>query len=61
MLALSRNVDEEILLDIPASTEPTRVSVKVLKTKGKLATLGIDAPRRVRISRPDMKKGEESR
>lgn len=66
MLVLARRIEEEILLDIPASAEATRVSIKVCDVRGasretQRVSLGIEAPPQVEISRLDMKKGAQWR
>jgi len=52
MLVLSRYVGESIIIDTPRG----KVVVTVKSIRGKQVSIGIEAPRDLRISRP--KKGE---
>lgn len=66
MLALSRHIGESVILEIPASSEATRVQVQLVDARGRVrggrerAKLGFEAPSHVRIHREEVQKEIDS-
>jgi len=58
MLALSRKVDQSVVITVPPSSEPTRIDVLLLdrKPRGQQVTLGFSAPERVVIHRDEIQR-----
>lgn len=54
MLVLSRQRDEEIVIEVPPSSTPTTVRVTVVDVKGEKVRLGIDAPKEVPVHRKEV-------
>ena len=54
VLILSRLVDEEVILTVPASDSTTEITVCLTSLRGKQAHIGFDAPRKVQIDRSEV-------
>lgn len=57
MLVLSRKPSETVFVDVPPSTEWTRVAVTNVQQRGDKTRLGFDAPRAVSIVRKEIDDG----
>ncbi len=53
MLVLHRTQNQKVFIDVPPSTEPTRIEVQVVDIMGIATRLGFTAPRAVSITRDD--------
>lgn len=56
MLIIGRFIDQKVFIEVPPSTEPTRIEVIVTEVRGDRVRLGIEAPRSTRILRDDARK-----
>ncbi len=53
MLVLARKADENVFINVPPSHLPTLVVVKVVQLERNRLRLGFNAPKAVRITRPE--------
>lgn len=61
MLTLQRTEGESIVMEIPPSTTPTRISVMLVRVKSsQSARIGIVAPDAVRIDREEIRKAKDA-
>lgn len=58
MLVLSRDVQEEVRLKIPPSSDEQEVIVKYIRGAGKIR-IGFDAPPEINIFRPETRDGDD--
>lgn len=61
MLVLSRSVDQEIVLEVAPSDQPTRIVVTPTRVCYDKVRIGIIAPANVQISRPDAARDRNGR
>ena len=54
MLVLSRQCDERIVIEVPASNKPQHVEVVVADIRGDKVRIGVDAARVVQVHRKEV-------
>ena len=54
MLVLSRQVDQKIRIEVPASSTPTLIDVTCVDIRGDKVRIGFEAPRDVEIKRHEL-------
>lgn len=54
MLILTRRVGETEIIEVPPSTETTRIDITVLGVKGNQVRLGTNAPKHVSVDREEI-------